>query len=104
MFQKSIHSMVTAYSILLELSPRFIPRLFVVLDLVCLVMYMYISVSMGAFTRPDIGLGHLLPVINVATDTALPRQKDHTVFSGAMSCQSGPSVMLGSITDNIYDR
>ncbi len=37
-------------------------------------------------TQSDIS--HLLPVINVESDTALPQQKDHTVFSGSMSVGS----------------
>ena len=40
----------------------------------------------GAFTRSDIS--HLLPVINVESDNAIPRKKDHTVFSAAMSVGS----------------
>ncbi len=46
---------------------------------------------MGAFTRSDIS--HLLPVINVESDTALPWQKNHTAL--AELCQLGPSVVLG---------
>ena len=42
--------------------------------------------TLGAFTQTDIS--HLLPVINVESDTTLLRQKDHTVFSGAMSVGS----------------
>ncbi len=33
-------------------------------------------------------ISHMLLVINVESDTALPRQKAHTVFSGAMSVGS----------------
>ena len=47
--------------------------------------------SMGAFTRSDIS--HLLPVINFESDTALPRQKDHTAL--AELCELDPSVVLG---------
>ena len=46
---------------------------------------------MGAFTRSDIS--HLLPVINVESDTAIPRQKDHTAL--AELCQLGPFIVLG---------
>ncbi len=37
-----------------------------------------VSLLVGAFTWSDIS--HLLPVINIERDTALLRQKDHTVF------------------------
>ncbi len=49
--------------------------------------------SKGVFTRSDIS--HLLPVINVDSDTALPWQKDHRVLAELCQLGLGPSVVLG---------